>query len=721
MGVTLTDCVRRLGAWAVLASVGLGWLILTSPCEGKPKRGVETPPLEFSPPGGVFTNDLTVRITTPVPGAVIRYTLDGSEPTEVSPVFTNAIAVSNCVVVVARVFASNAPSGEVMAATYTLLAPELAGFNSNLPLVIVNTFGEDVPRETRAAVSLRVIDTTGGRAAITGPAQYEGRGQLALRGRSSLRYPKRSYNLHTVDAVGDPRRVSLLGFPKEWDWILYAPYPDKTLMRDVLAYELSNLMGRYATRTKFIELFLNESNGPLTEESYLGVYVLEEKIKQGKGRVNVAQLGPDDLTEPKVSGGYLVKKDHVERFSVGQPTLGGFPDNVGSSTSSRYGYPTGPGGFPGDPAGFQPPYTGSIRESSSSSSRSSSSSSSRSSTVTNRIGGPLKRDLLPVKRQSVVASSDEDENDLPSHMEGFRSVVASNHLYYVDPPPEEVNAVQRAWFMSYVNNLDRALYGPDFRDPARGYAAFLDSDSFIDHHLIVEVTKNVDGFRYSTFYHKDRGGRLCMGPIWDYNFALGNAVHGKQGWMPEYWLWPQLDNREYPWFRRLFEDPDFGQQYVDRFAELRKTVLATTHFLARIDQMAALLQEAQARNYKRWPILGMNVYPNAYVGSTYADEVKWLKDWIQARLEWMEKQFVAAPMLSTANGRLTAAAPAGKVFFTLDGSDPRAPGGEISPKAAAYDAAVPLKPDARVFARARVENRWSAPARAETQGRSSGS
>ena len=720
MGVTVTDFMRRAGAWAFGAGAGLALLALTWPCAAKTKRGAERV-LEFSPPGGVFTNDVTVRISASAPGVVIRFTLDGSEPTEASPAFTNAIAVSNCVVIQARVFASNAPPGEVMAEIYTLLAPELAGFNSNLPLVIVNSFGGEVSRDPRAAVSLRVIDTTGGRAAITGPAQYDGRGQLALRGRSSLRYPKRSYNLHTVDAAGDPRKVSLLGFPKEWDWILYAPYPDKTLMRDVLAYELSNLMGRYATRTKFIELFLNESEGRLTEESYLGVYVLEEKIKQGKQRINVAKLGPDDLTEPNVSGGYIVKKDHVERFNVGQPTPGGFPDNVGSSASNRYGYPTGPGGFPADPAGFLPPYTGSMRESSSSSSSRSSSSSSRSSSVTNRIGGPLKREGQPVKRQSVVVSSDDDENGLPSHMEGFRSVVASNHLYYVDPPPEEVNAVQRAWFMNYVNALDRALYGPDFRDPARGYAAFIDSDSFIDHHLIVEVTKNVDGFRYSSFYHKDRGGRLCMGPIWDYNFALGNAAHGKQGWIPEYWLWPQLDNREYPWFRRLFEDPDFGQKYVDRFAELRKTVLATTNFLGRIDDIARLLNEAQARNYKRWPILGMNVFPNAYVGNTYADEVKWLKDWIRTRLEWMEKQFVAAPAFSTANGRLSMTAPAGKVFYTLDGSDPRAPGGGVSAKAAEYTAAVPLKPEARAFARAQVENRWSAPALAPPRAGSPGS
>jgi len=78
---------------------------------------------------------------------------------------------------------------------------------------------------------------------------------------------------------------------------------------------------------------------------------------------------------------------------------------------------------------------------------------------------------------------------------------------------------------------------PIFRDPTNGYAAFIDVDSFIDHHWLVEATKNVDGFRFSTFYYKDRADKIHMGPIWDWNLAFGN-VNGKQGWMPQYWYWP---------------------------------------------------------------------------------------------------------------------------------------------------------------------------------------
>src|SRR5207244_1623435 len=87
------------------------------------------------------------------------------------------------------------------------------------------------------------------------------------------------------------------------------------------------------------------------------------------------------------------------------------------------------------------------------------------------------------------------------------------HFFYVTPNGQEINAPQKAWLQSYLDRFESALYGPRFKDPARGYAAFIDVDSFIDHHWIVEFSKNVDGFRFSTFFQKDRGGKLKMEPI----------------------------------------------------------------------------------------------------------------------------------------------------------------------------------------------------------------
>ena len=107
---------------------------------------------------------------------------------------------------------------------------------------------------------------------------------------------------------------------------------------------------------------------------------------------------------------------------------------------------------------------------------------------------------------------------------------SGQRLAYVDPKEEEITAPQAAWIKGYLDDFEAALYGANFADPVLGYAPYIDRGSFIDHHILVEVTKNIDGFRLSTFMYKDRNSKLHMGPIWDYNLSLGNANY-LQGWM----------------------------------------------------------------------------------------------------------------------------------------------------------------------------------------------
>src|SRR6185295_17567894 len=139
------------------------------------------------------------------------------------------------------------------------------------------------------------------------------------------RYPKHSYSVKTVNELREAQKISLLGLPKESDWVLYAPYPDKTLLRDVLAYELSNQMGRWAPHTRFVEVFVNERGTKLTMEDYAGVYVFEEKVTRGKSRVDIAKLEPSGLREPEITGGYIFKKDHSGRSDRKKLEAGGPP------------------------------------------------------------------------------------------------------------------------------------------------------------------------------------------------------------------------------------------------------------------------------------------------------------------------------------------------------------------------------------------------------------
>ncbi len=662
---------------------------------------------EFSIPGGVFTNAVTFSLTAGEAGAVIRYTLDGSEPALNSPTYSSPVTLTNSAMVRARSFVKGRPAGELAARTFFLLDPDVAGFTSDLPIVVIGSFGREISKDDRIVASLRTIQPGKGRASWQAAADFDGRTLVNLRGRASLRYAKRSYTLKTVDARDDMAKFQVLGLPKESDWVLYAPYPDKTLMRDVLAYELSNQAGRWAPRTRFVELFLNESGGRISRQDYMGVYVFEEKVARGKNRVNIAGLGPDENAEPALTGGYIFKKDHGDG-EAGPMQIGG--PAFQSSTTVKTGFPTGAGGFPADPAGFQPPYRGRSTSSTSSSSRSS--RSSRDMVVTNRLGFPTARQSSMAAARTVIRSDDDEEfvevSEDDKYFDYFRST-QTNKFFYVDPEPDELTAVQRAWLKDYVNRCEAALHGPGFRDPEKGYAAFIDADAFIDYHLLVEVTKNVDGFRFSTFYHKDRGGKIRMGPLWDWNLSFGNC-NGKQGYMAEGWLWPQLDDKEYSWFRRLFEDPDFGQRYVDRWTQLRATAFSSSNVLGLIDRLAAELGEAQARNFERWPILGVTVSPNWYVGDTFADEVKWMRDWTSNRLDWIERQFPPVPRAEGREGAVVSLAAAkGKIFYTLDGSDPRASGGAVSAKSAEYGMPVALKPGQELRARTSVDGRWSGP------------
>ena len=595
------------------------------PANSSPKLPIP----RFSVPGGLYTNSVSVELSADSPSAIVRYTLDGSEPTSASAKYGSPIPISESTLLKAKVYGTGSDTSPTTAAAYSFMDPGLATFSSNLPLILLDTFGERVPYGQKIPVAARFVDAKPGRSTPLGAVDFEGVGEINVRGHTSLRYPKHSYHFQTQQGHG-ARKVALLGLPKESDWVLYGPYPDKSLMRDVLGYELSNRIGRYAARTRFVEVFLNESRRQLTQRNYLGVYVFEEKIKRGKNRVDITRLTPEDNSEPNISGGYIIKKDHSDQV-----------DNPDQSL---------------------PVYFGSSR------------------------------------RKEI----------------SFRSSHGS-HFYYVEPKGDEITSEQQAWLRRYINDFEKVLYGDGFKDPKSGYAAYIDPDSFIDHHLLVELSKNIDGFRFSTFYYKDRGGRLKMGPIWDWNLSFGDAMP-RDGVNPEGWYWSQLDDWQYSWFRRLFQDPDFTQRYVDRWGELRTNQFAIVKIMGRIDELASLLNEAQARNFRRWRVMGRSVWPNGFVGRNFNDEVEFLKEWIRQRIAWMDQQFMLPPIFSLQAGtvkpgtKVELRARDGKVFYTLDGSDPRVPGGSLSKAAKLYKAGIVLQENTTIFCRATDGTHWSYPA-----------
>lgn len=133
---------------------------------------------------------------------------------------------------------------------------------------------------------------------------YNGYISIKVRGNTSKSFSKKQYKIETIFPDNSNNNVSLMGLPKENDWVLYAPYIDKTLIRNVFTYDLATKMGHYAPRSRFCELILNDE--------YMGVYVLMEKIKRDKNRVNISKLDKTNINGLDVTGGYLLQIDRPD-------------------------------------------------------------------------------------------------------------------------------------------------------------------------------------------------------------------------------------------------------------------------------------------------------------------------------------------------------------------------------------------------------------------------
>jgi hypothetical protein len=208
-------------------------------------------------------------------------------------------------------------------------------------------------------------------------------------------------------------------------------------------------------------------------------------------------------------------------------------------------------------------------------------------------------------------------------------------LYHY-PANDRITALQRAYIVTWFERFERAMSGRYYADPVAGYRRMVNVSTFIDHMLLQELSRNGDGYAWSTYFHKDRDdrdGRLAMGPAWDLLSAFGNCNYGDGG-QTEGW---RIHSERRPfWWYRMLADTLYLRDLRQRWRDLRAGPFAEGVLLARLDSAAVLLEEAQQRNFAKWNILGRWVPPNTYVGMRYADEVDFLKAWLGKRLRWMD-------------------------------------------------------------------------------------
>lgn len=194
--------------------------------------------------------------------------------------------------------------------------------SSNLPLIIINTTEtSEIYDEPRVKAHMGIIDNGPGQRNNLSDElnQYDGQISIEIRGASSQGFPKKNYGFETQEANGDNLNVSLLGMPEENDWVLHGPYADKTLLRNVLAYHMGRITDRYAPRTRLCELLINGD--------YRGVYILTERIKRDKNRVDIAKLTPEDVSGDELTGGYILQIDRDDASTDEDGWYSNFPDN----------------------------------------------------------------------------------------------------------------------------------------------------------------------------------------------------------------------------------------------------------------------------------------------------------------------------------------------------------------------------------------------------------
>jgi len=206
-------------------------------------------------------------------------------------------------------------------------------FTTKLPIVYLNTNGQTIPDDPKISAQLEIAWKGEGTSNSTSDSHshFSGRIAIEVRGSSSQTFPKKSYGFELRDANNQDMDFPLLDLPGEEDWILYAPYSDKSLLRNVLIFTLANqLGGAYASQCRLVELFLNNQ--------YEGIYVLMEKIKRGTDRVDIAKLKADDVSGEDLTGGYIVKIDK-QTGSGGDGWWSQYPNTNNSRSFYQYDYP----------------------------------------------------------------------------------------------------------------------------------------------------------------------------------------------------------------------------------------------------------------------------------------------------------------------------------------------------------------------------------------------
>ena len=205
----------------------------------------------------------------------------------------------------------------------------------------------------------------------------------------------------------------------------------------------------------------------------------------------------------------------------------------------------------------------------------------------------------------------------------FRSAVRDLPVNVNTPDEDDIGAPQFAYIRDYFNEAEKVLYGDNWLDEATGYKNYIDIESFADIYLISELIYHYEWIHpKSAYFYKDRGGKLCAGPMWDYDWLTFTQ---ESGW----------HCRNYMWYPRLFEDPAFRAMLKERWRVLYPSFAATGGY---ISSKSETLKKSAAIDRTMW---ANSDGPNDDRSMAYDAAVSLMIRRFNSRLEWLNGEINA--------------------------------------------------------------------------------
>jgi hypothetical protein len=258
----------------------------------------------FSAPSGTFQGSLTVTLGSKIAGSQIRYTTDGTVPNGNSRLYNNPLTFSSTTQLRAQSFVNGTLEGDMGSAVYVACS---INPTHDLPLLIIDGYGAGKPDREYQDCAIIVIEKNGQNTSLTQTPAVATRGGYHLRGQSSANFEKAPYRLELWDNEDDDEKYDLFGMGADGDWAILGPFVDKSLVRTALAYETGYSLNLLAPEYKYVEVYINQTNGYIDQSDYQGVYLLVETIEQDNDRIDIAKLKDIDVTEPEITGGYIMQ------------------------------------------------------------------------------------------------------------------------------------------------------------------------------------------------------------------------------------------------------------------------------------------------------------------------------------------------------------------------------------------------------------------------------